>query len=403
MGASLDEYLKSARRHAFKDLLGHERWFEGLTRRITDKGSELSHQPIALIGPPGVGKMTLAKMFAQALVCEKHPGIGVRVDGNPCGVCDECRAILCSSLAYAETDARDVSNDAANKAADKATQKRKVRTLIEGEGGLNTAAVRVVVFNNAEEFTPSAADIALKTLEDEVSTTVYIFAVNEVERFSAALRSRCSVFRVGPIRTEDLVARLSLVCERASVVFDEFAIRAIAVASEGSYGAALEILKRVERHGDVTLENLLREREFGWGAAMLECWRAVLGGRRDEAVSLFETVGEDGPARLKAIQAFLAECYFRHVLGGLPRGASISPALDCLTDESWAAILANWESSCHSHAVAVGDTMVGALNFWASVRADVPWQASFLKGYELLFCRTNRRQEGVDELPVSSA
>src|SRR6266513_344364 len=51
------------------------------------------------------------------------------------------------------------------------------------------------------------------------------------------------------------------------------------------------ILARVERHGNVTLGSLLKEPDFGWGPTMLACWQAVLGGRRDEALSLFGAIG----------------------------------------------------------------------------------------------------------------
>src|SRR5439155_18771388 len=106
------------------------------------------------------------------------------------------------------------------------------------------------VFNNSEEFTSTTADIALKTLEQEVTSSLYVFLVNDEARFSAALRSRCSVYRVGPISVEDLVDRLSLICERRSVVFDEAALRAVAVAGRGSFCEALAILARVDRHGE---------------------------------------------------------------------------------------------------------------------------------------------------------
>ena len=382
MSISLDQYVTSLRPRTFREFLGHERWFEGLTRQISGNDERSSYQPIALAGERGVGKRTLAELYAQALVCEK--AIDIRIDCAPCGVCDECQAFRTASFAYVEIDVRSLSGGASVSAGDEANERRKIRTLIDRDGGLNTAPVRVVVFENAEEFSPSAADVALKTLEDDLSTTAYVFLVNDVERFSAALRSRCSMFRVGPIQVEKLVERMTSVCRGRSVVFDEFSIRAIGVASEGSYGSALEILKRVELHGDVTLANLLREPEFDWGAPMLECWRAVLGGRRDEAVMLFGSLGNDGPTRLKAIQAFLVECRLRHELGGLPSGVCVSPALDCLPAEGWDEILGEWDEWCALQSVALGDVIGLLLSFWAGVGADVPWRASFMKGYDLL-------------------
>src|SRR5439155_23111737 len=228
MEQSMEAYLKQERPRSFKDILGHERWFETLLSNLKQERATNSHQPIALIGSPGVGKRTLAKIYAQALLCEQE--LDARIDAAPCGLCDECRAMEKSSLAYVEKDARGHGGDDDDEQAAEKAQGEALHTLIERDGSLNTASVRVIVFNNSEKFTSTTADIALKTLEQEVTSSLYVFLVNDEARFSAALRSRCSVYRVGPISVEDLVDRLSLICERRSVVFDEAALRAVAVA-----------------------------------------------------------------------------------------------------------------------------------------------------------------------------
>ena len=378
MRQSLETYLQQERPRSFRDILGHERWFETLLSNMKRESATNSHQPIALIGSPGVGKRSLARMYAQALLCEQE--LDSRIDGTPCGYCDECRALKEErSWGWVEKDVRGDDDDA--RALEKA-QGEAVHTLIEREGGLNTASVRVVVFNNSEKLTSANADIALKTLEQEVSSSLYMFLVNDDVRFSAALRSRCSVYRVGPIPVEPIVDSLSLICERRSVAFDEVALRAIAVAGRGAFGAALAILARVERHGDVTVGNLIREPEFGWGPTILACWRAVLGGRPDEAMSLFGDIGIDGPTRVTAMQAFLVECHIRQASGDLPVATSVNPALGLLTAESWQRILGDWTAWCQARGLELDEAIERSLGFWASVRVGVPWRASFLKGYE---------------------
>jgi DNA polymerase III gamma/tau subunit len=376
----LDEYLKENRPRSFRDILGHERWFETLVSNLMKERVTHSHQPIALIGRPGVGKMALAKLYAQALVCEQE--FAERVDAAPCGVCNECLGIWTSSLAYVENDAGE-RNDSADVDPEK-MQSESLHTLIERDGGLNTASVRVVVFNNAEEFAGFAADIALKTLEEDLASSLYMFVVNDEARFSAALRSRCSVYRVGPISMEDIFGRLSSICNQRSVVFDEGALGSIAVAAAGSFGEALAILARVERHGHVTLRSLHKEPDFAWGPQMLACWGAVLAGRRDEALALFGEVGVDGPGRVRALQAFLVECSIRQAMKQLPVGATVSPALDSIPTESWEFILRQWVEWSERHGLSVDEAIERALGFWATVKTSVPWRASFDRSYEAL-------------------
>jgi DNA polymerase III delta prime subunit len=256
----------------------------------------------------------------------------------------------------------------------------RLQKAIERDGGLNTASVRVVVINNAEELIGFNADIALKTLEKELGSSLYIFVVNDETRFSAALRSRCSVYRVGPIPMDDLLAGLSGVCTERCVTFDKGAIRAIAVAAAGSFGDAVTIMSRVEAHGDVSMENLLRIPEFSWGLTMLACWQAFLENRLDEAVSLFERIGSDGPMRIRAMQAFLAECRIRYKMVA----ASVSPALDCIQSNDWTAILASWTAWCRDRAVEPDEALEQLLNFWATVRTVTSSRVAFFKGCEVL-------------------
>ena len=140
MVQSLGEYLKENRPRSFRDILGHERWFETLVSNLAKEQATHSHQPIALIGRPGVGKMTLAKLYAQALVCERE--FAERVDAAPCGVCNECLAIWSSSFAYVEKDASERNDEQDDERTLEETQGESLHTLIERDGGLNTASVR---------------------------------------------------------------------------------------------------------------------------------------------------------------------------------------------------------------------------------------------------------------------
>src|SRR5437762_10010326 len=111
MSRRLDEYLNAKQPCSFEEILGHERWRESvlanLKSDVCSKSdvSSLLHQPFALIGASGVGKTTLAKLYAQALVCMRD--LDDRSNAAPCGDCYECGAMLCgSSLAFVEVDAR---------------------------------------------------------------------------------------------------------------------------------------------------------------------------------------------------------------------------------------------------------------------------------------------------------
>jgi DNA polymerase III gamma/tau subunit len=386
---SLDEYLKLNRPRAFRDILGHNRWLDALESNLKQERLTTVHQPIALIGQPGVGKRTLARMYAQALICEQ--ALVARTDAAPCGQCDECRAMDTSSFAYVEKNVAGAIGDEMDRQPEQKDRANIVHTLIERDGGLNTAAVRIVVFNDAEELAGEAADIALKTVEEDIARTLYVFVVNDEERFSAALRSRCSIYRIGPILAEDIVGRLSRICRERGTIGDETALQAIAVAAAGSFARALQLLEPVERGGAVTTARLIEEPEFAWGTSMLDCWRAMFSARYDEALVLFGKIGTTGPMRLRAMQAFLVTCHMHCLLGEVHQGLSVAPALSLLPDEKWERAMREWDVWSFRQGLAVQEAIASVLAFWTAVDPDTPWRASFARGYEILW-RVARNQ-----------
>lgn len=368
---------------SFSDVVGHERWFEALISNLRNEHASGVHQPIALVGAPGVGKRTVARIYAKAVVCERE--LDTRTDAAPCGTCDECLAFDRSSFAYVEVDARHFGDqEKDDERVDEQAQVNAVHSLIERDGGLNTAPVRVVVIDNAEELVGAAADVALKTLELEISSSLYVFLVNDETRFSAALRSRCSVFRIGPLSVEGMVGRLLSLCARWKLRSDEAAIRAIARAANGSFGEALNMLRRVAAHGNLTIESLVREPEFGWGRTMLACWRAVLLDRRDEALALFGQVGRDSPMRMKAMQGFLVACQLHHLLGTVPPDGSVSPVLGLVSPADWGRVLDDWTAWSERTGLPVNEAMDRMVGFWAGLKADMSWEACFVRGMSVL-------------------
>ncbi|MGM5028312.1 hypothetical protein AB8B02_18975 [Tardiphaga sp. 862_B3_N4_1] len=376
-------YLDPGCPSSFRDVVGHERWFEALISNLRNEHASGAHQPIALVGATGVGKRTVARIYAKALVCERE--LDTRRDAAPCRTCDECLAFDRSSFAYVEVDARHFGRlDQDDERVDERAQVNAVHSLIERDGGLNTASVRVVVINNAEELAGAAADVALKTLELEISSSLYVFLVNDETRFSAALRSRCSVFRIGPLSVEGMVGRLLPLCRQLALRSDEAAIRAIARAANGSFGEALGMFRRVAAHGDLTIESLVREPEFGWGSTMLACWRAVLLDRCDEALTLFGQVGRDGPMRMKAMQGFLVACQLHRLLGTVPPVGSVSPALDLVSPVDWGRVMDDWAAWSARTDLPVDEAMDRMVGFWAGLQADMSWEASFVRGMSVL-------------------
>ena len=71
----------------FSDIIGHEKAIETLRRAIA---SGRVAQAYLLVGPPNIGKTTIAKEFAKALNCEALEGVTDPATIEPCGQCHNC-------------------------------------------------------------------------------------------------------------------------------------------------------------------------------------------------------------------------------------------------------------------------------------------------------------------------
>ncbi|PDT60531.1 hypothetical protein CO678_15985 [Bradyrhizobium diazoefficiens] len=347
------------------DVLGQDGLLGSLREKI-GRGRDEPLPHLVFTGRSGVGKRSLARLYAQALLCEKAG------EEAPCHKCDECKGVsIGSSFSYVEFSARLFRDE-------RYFRERVAQTKM----GLKTAVWRVILIEDAEWLEAASADVMLKTLEKELYAC-FIFVVNDIARFPRALRSRCQVFRVTSVEHGALVSRLKTVCDRESLIYEERALSVIALAAGGRVGEALTKLAEVVSLGEVTLAGAWRALNLEWGETMIECWQAQLRGQVDEALSHFERTALDDEGRVRAMQSFILAVHFRNSVGALPLG--VSAALDCLVDEAWLPILDGWRELSRRRSVPVYSLIEDAMKFWGGVNRLTPSRASFHRGYERLF------------------
>lgn len=162
-------------------LVGHIWAVELLRERL--EGSRLGHA-ILIMGPKGVGKMTLARRLAQAVNCTG--------DVAPCG---ECRA--CTLLARdAHPDLHLLEPDGA---AIKIEAVRDLMTMLAMRP--LEARFRVALIPDAERLTDAAADALLKTLEEPSPTSKLILTTQDTSDLLPTIVSRCQLVPLRPVPT----------------------------------------------------------------------------------------------------------------------------------------------------------------------------------------------------------
>ena len=157
--------------------------------------------PHALLihGRPGIGKLHLAQILAQSLLCEKRSK-----EGLACGTCPACtwfsagnhpdfRLIQPESLAVGQEEAEPAEGGAEGKK--KASKQIKIEQ-IRGLGdflnvGPHRNGYRVVLIHPAEAMNPGAANALLKSLEEPSAGVIFLLVSHQPSRLLPTVRSRC--------------------------------------------------------------------------------------------------------------------------------------------------------------------------------------------------------------------
>jgi DNA polymerase-3 subunit gamma/tau len=195
-------------------------------------------------GPRGTGKTSVARIMARALNCaavaDKRKG-GDGGDGEPCGTCEHCAAILESrALDIVEIDA------ASHRGID------SVRENIIENARFSPARLphKVFIIDEVHMLTTEAFNALLKTLEEPPAHAVFILATTELHKVPPTIVSRCQRFDFRKIPFNDLVERLHSLAEREKVKVDRRTLEEIARHSDGCLRDAEGLLGKVLTVGD---------------------------------------------------------------------------------------------------------------------------------------------------------
>ena len=233
----MSEYQVIARKwrpQRFADVVGQQHVVRTLRNAITKNRTGHAY---LFVGPRGIGKTTLARIFAKALNCLAP------VDGEPCCQCENCRAM-------AEERSLDVIEiDAASRNNAESMRELADDVLPSPVGG----KYKIYIIDEVHMLSKVAWNVLLKTVEEPPAHVKFIFATTEVHQVLPTIISRCQRFDLQPIPTKLIAERLSLIAKTENVAVEPEAVAAIARAAEGGMRDAQSLLDQMIAfflHGD---------------------------------------------------------------------------------------------------------------------------------------------------------
>ncbi|MGM9590171.1 MAG: ATP-binding protein [Faecousia sp.] len=203
---------------AFDALLGNDRLKENLARSL--EKNHISHFYL-ISGPRGSGKKTLAKLMAQAFLCQGRD--------KPCGVCEPCRKLHNGN----HPDFITVEDPEHKNVAVKIVRDIREDVFIRP----NESDYKIYLF--PQDLGMEGQNSLLKILEEPPPYGIFLLLTDNPEKILPTVRSRCTELKMQALPRELLVTYLS---SRFPAMARED-LEAVALRSGGFLGQALTLLE----------------------------------------------------------------------------------------------------------------------------------------------------------------
>ncbi len=219
-------YLVLARKwrpRRFAELVGQEHVVRALSNAL-DTGRV--HHAFLFTGTRGVGKTTIARIFAKSLNCERG------TSAEPCGECNACRDIDAGRfIDLLEIDA------ASNTGVD------DVREVIDNAQYMpSRGRVKVYLIDEVHMLSKSAFNALLKTLEEPPGHVKFLLATTDPQKLPVTVLSRCLQFNLKRLEEGQIQGQMTKILAAEAIPAEPGAIRQLARAADGSLRDGLSLL-----------------------------------------------------------------------------------------------------------------------------------------------------------------
>jgi len=223
----------------FQQLMGQEHVVSVLANALAQ---ERLHHAYLFTGTRGVGKTTIARIFAKSLNCDKG------ITDTPCGKCDTCIDIDQGRF----VDLLEI--DAASK-----TKVDDTREILDNvQYAPSRGRFKVYLIDEVHMLSRHSFNALLKTLEEPPEHVKFILATTDPQKLPITVLSRCLQFHLKALTVKQIEEKLAEILTQEQVTHEQGCLTLLAKAARGSMRDSLSLTDQAiaQGQGNITLANI---------------------------------------------------------------------------------------------------------------------------------------------------
>lgn len=303
----------------FSELVGQAHVVRALSNALD---LQRMHHAFLFTGTRGIGKTTIARIFAKSLNCERGQS------SNPCGECAACRDIDAGRfMDMIEIDA------ASNTGVD------NVRNLIENaQYSPSRGRYKVYLVDEVHMLSKPAFNALLKTLEEPPAHVKFLLATTDPEKLPVTVLSRCLKFNLKRLLPEQIVGQMRHILDAEQIGYDAEALEELAHGADGSLRDGLSLLDQAIAYGAGTVNaaevrQMLGTLERGQVFALIDSVHAGDGATLVAQIEHLAEFAPDFAGVLDDLAAALHRVQIAQIVGAADIDARIAALADALAAE----------------------------------------------------------------------